>query len=186
MANTKNGLIAKRYATALLDMAVKDQVLEQVEKNLHEFAAMFAASPDLRKMITNPLVSRVQQERAVIALAEKAQFHKLTSNFLGLLARNRRLNAVLAVVEAFRKESATRRGDSEAFVQSAHALTPAQTDALQKELSKALGSHVTLNVEVQKDLLGGMIVTVGSRMVDDSLKRKLERLKRTLSGSRVA
>lgn len=186
MANTETGLIATRYATALLDMAVKDQVLEQVEKNLHDFAAMFEASPELRALVANPLVSRTQQERAVMAIAEKAQFHKLTINFLGLLAQNRRLGAVLAVIKAFRKESARRRGDAEAFVQTAHALTPAQTEALQKELSKALGSHVTLNVEVQKDLLGGMIVTVGSRMVDDSLKRKLERLERTLSGSRVA
>ncbi len=186
MANATSGLIARRYATALLEMAADAKVLDKVERDLHELAAMLAASSDLQSLVRNPLVSRTQQKRAVEALAKSAQFQLLTQNFLGVLAENRRLSALSAVIKAFRTEAAQRRGEVEAHVQTAYALTPAQTDALQKELSKALGSNVTLNVQVAKDLLGGMIVTVGSRMIDDSLKRKLERLKRTLSGSRAA
>lgn len=186
MANTQSGLMARRYATALLDMATAAKVLETVEKDLRDFSVMLKVSPELQALVRNPLLGRSQQQRAVIAVAEKSQFNQLSVNFLGVLAHNRRLSAVAEVIEAFHRESARRRGEIEARVQTAYVLTPAQTDALQKELSKALGSHVSLNVEVAKDLLGGMIVTVGSRMVDDSLKRKLERLKRTLSGSRAA
>lgn len=186
MANTGSGLVATRYAKALLDMAVEAKALDKVEKDLREFAAMIEASADLRKLLKNPLMNRDQQKRALMALAQQAQFQTLTINFLGTLAHNRRLAAVDAVLEAFRREVSRQRGEIEARVQTAYALTPAQTDALQKELSKALGSNVTLNVQVAKDLLGGMIVTVGSRMIDDSLKRKLERMKRTLSGSRAA
>jgi len=186
MSNTTSGLISTRYATALLDMAVEAKALEKVEKDLQELAAMLQASPDLQSLVRNPLINRAQQQRAVEAISQSAKFDKLTSNFMGVLVKNRRLSILPAVIKAFRIEASRRRGEVEARVQTAYALTPAQTDALQKELTKALGSHVALNVEVAKDLLGGMIVTVGSRMVDDSLKRKLERLKRTLSGSRAA
>lgn len=186
MANTQSGLMARRYATALLDMATAAKTLDRVEKDMHDFAAMLQASPELRALVRNPLIGRTQQQRAVKAVAEKSQFDQLSVNFLGVLAHNRRLSAVAEVIAAFHRECARRRGEVAARVQTAYALTPAQTEALQKELSQALGSQVALNVEVAKDLLGGMIVTVGSRMVDDSLKRKLERLKRTLSGSRAA
>lgn len=186
MSNTTSGLIATRYASALLEMAGNAKALDKVEKDLQELAAMLQASPDLQSLVRNPLINRAQQHRAVAALANNAKFDKLTTNFLGVLVNNRRLSTLPAVIKAYRTEAARRRGEVEARVQTAYALTPAQTEALQKELAKALGSNVTLNVEVAKDLLGGMIVTVGSRMVDDSLKRKLERLKRTLSGSRAA
>lgn len=186
MANSKSGLIAKRYATALIDMAADAKVLDKVEGDLRELAAMLKGSTDLQSLVMNPLINRAQQKRAVEALGQTAKFEKLTINFLGVLVQNRRLSALQAMIKAFQDESAVRRGDVAAQVQTAYALTPAQTDALQKELSKALGSNVTLNVEVQKDLLGGMVVTVGSRMIDNSLKRKLERLKRTLTGSRAA
>lgn len=186
MAHSKSGLIARRYAAALLDMAAEGKVLDKVEQDLRELAAMLEGSPDLQSLVRNPLINRVQQKRAVEALGQSAKFDKLTTNFLGVLAHNRRLSVLSTMIESFQTEAAKRRGEVAARVQTAYALTPAQTDALQKELSKALGSNVTLNVEVAKDLLGGMIVTVGSRMVDDSLKRKLERLKRTLSGAQAA
>lgn len=186
MSNTTSGLIATRYATALLEMAVEARALESVERDMRDLSAMLQGSPELQALVRNPLIDRARQKRVVDALAQSAKFDRLTQNFLGVLAHNRRLSALGAVIKAFRTEAARRRGEVEARVQTAFALTPAQTDNLQKELTKALGSHVTLNVEVEKDLLGGMIVTVGSRMIDDSLKRKLERLKRTLSGSRAA
>ncbi len=186
MSNTTSGLIATRYATALLDMAIEAKALEPVARDMGELSAMLQGSTELQALVRNPLIGRMRQARVVEALAQTAKFDKLTQNFLGVLAHNRRLSALEAVIKAFRTEAARRRGEVEARVQTAYALTPAQTENLQKELTKALGSHVTLNVEVEKDLLGGMIVTVGSRMIDDSLKRKLERLKRTLSGSRAA
>jgi F-type H+-transporting ATPase subunit delta len=186
MSNTSSGLIATRYAIALLDMAAEAKAMEPVERDMQELAAMMESSPELRTLVANPLIDRNRQKNVVAALAQTAKFNNLTRNFLGVLAQNRRLSVLPAVIRAFRTEAAKRRGEVEARVQTAYALTPAQTEQLRQELTKALGSHVALNVEVQKDLLGGMVVTVGSLMIDDSLKRKLERLKRTLSGSRAA
>ena len=121
------------------------------------------------------------------ALAQKAKFQTLTANFLGVLAQNRRLPALGAVIGAFQSELRRRRGEVEAKVETAFALNPAQTNALQEQLSKAMGTNVTLNVEVNRDLLGGLVVTVGSRMIDDSVRRKLEKLQRTMnSGEKAA
>ena len=179
-------LIAKRYAAALLDLAAQDNLVERVEKDLAELAAMIAGSKDLKSLIGNPLTNRVQQKQAVLALAEKAGFQKLSYNFLGVLADNRRLALLESVIAAFAAELKRRRGVAEATVETAYALSPAQTRALADALSKAMGSNVTLNVTVNKDLLGGMIVTAGSRMFDDSVRRKLERLQRAMGAGKVA
>lgn len=180
-ASNRYGLVAKRYATAFLDMAAEAGLVVQVERDINELAAMLASSRDLRTLVTNPLIGRRQQKTAAMALAQKANFQGLTANFLGVLADNRRLEALESVIAAFREELRARRGEVEAKVQSAFALTPAQTKALQEQLSKAMGTNVTLNVEVKKELLGGMVVTVGSRMIDDSVSRKLEKLQRAMS-----
>jgi len=173
--------VAKRYTAALLDMAADADAVEQVEKDILALQNMLQDSDDLKVLAFSPLIGRYQQASAIMALAEKAQFHKLTVNFLGVLAQNRRLPVLQAVIDAFRKELTRRRGEVEAQVESAVTLSPAQTNALQEQLSKAMGTNVTLSVAVNKDLLGGMVVTVGSRMIDDSVKRKLEKLQRAMN-----
>jgi F-type H+-transporting ATPase subunit delta len=175
-AATGSGIIAQRYAVSLLDMAEEAKSVEAVEKDVNDLLTMVEASPDLQTLIKNPLFSRTQQSNAVLALAKKAGFNKLTSNFLGVLVANRRLPYLEAAIKAFRTELTKRRGEMEAFIETAYALTPAQTDKLQKQLSKTLGTNVTLNVQINKELLGGLTVTVGSRMIDNSVRRKLERL----------
>lgn len=177
----ESGLVAGRYASALLDMAAESKAIETIEKDMTDLSSMMAASPDLKAFIQNPLIGRGQHKRILSSLAEKAGFQALTRNFLGVLAHNRRLPILASVMTAFREELRRRRGEVQARVQTAYALSPAQTKTLQDELSKAMGSRVTLDVEVNKDLLGGMVVTVGSRMIDDSVRRKLERLKRSMS-----
>lgn len=174
-------LVASRYIGAFLDMAAEAGIVDKIEKDMQELAKMIAGSPDLQVLIGNPLTSRQQQRSGILAIADKAKFQKLTGNFLGVIADNRRLRLLPQMLEVFTAELRRRRGDVEAKVETAYALSPAQTDALQKQLSKAMGTNVTLNVSVNKDLLGGMVVTVGSRMIDDSVRRKLERLQRTMS-----
>lgn len=187
MATTsKTGQIASRYAAALIDMAQQAQSVDKIEKDFAELEAMIAGSADLQSLIRNPLMNRVQQQSAILAISDKAGFSPLTNNFLGVLAQNRRLSMVSAVIRAFKAELGKRRGIVDARVQTAFALDDAQTKALQKSLSDAMGSNVTLNVEVNRDLLGGMIVTVGSRMIDDSVRRKLERLKRSMTSGQAA
>ncbi len=167
-------------------MATEARLAEPVEKDLLALQSMLESSEDLRRLSGNPLVSRAQQKKAILALADKAKFQTLTANFLGVLAQNRRLPQLQAVIAAFQAELRRRRGEVEARVQSAFALNPAQTNALQEQLSQAMGTNVTLNVSVEKDLLGGLVVTVGSRMVDDSVKRKLEKLQRAMKGTEKA
>jgi F-type H+-transporting ATPase subunit delta len=185
-ASSGTGQIATRYAAALIDMAEQSKSIEKVEKDFNELQVMIAGSKDLQSLIRNPLFNRVQQQSAILALAQKSGFDDLTVRFLGVLAQNRRLPMLPNVIRALITELNRRRGGVEAKVQTAFALSDAQTKDLQKSLSDAMGSSVSLNVEVNRDILGGMIVTVGSRMIDDSVRRKLERLKRTLSGSRAA
>jgi F-type H+-transporting ATPase subunit delta len=167
-------------------MAEQAGVTDKIESDFNALEGMIASSADLENLIRNPLFNRKQQGSAVQALAAKAGFHDLTVRFLGVLVQNRRLSVLPNVLRAAKLDLTRRRGGVDAKVQSAYALSDAQTKALQKALTDAMGSNVTLNVEVNKSLLGGLIVTVGSRMIDDSVRRKLERLKRALSGTRAA
>jgi F-type H+-transporting ATPase subunit delta len=185
-ASAKSGLVARRYASALIDMATDAKAVDKVEKDLRELQSMIDSSPDLKSLLENPLVNRDQQQKALQAITAKAGFQKLTSQFIGVLSENRRLAALPAIIGAFNDALAKSRGEVKAKVETAYALTPAQTKQLQEQLAAAMGSNVTLDVSVNKDLLGGMIVTVGSRMVDDSVKRKLERLRRAMNANENA
>ena len=186
MASKTNasGVAAIRYATALVDIASDSKAVDRVEKDLLAFQEMIRESDDLRLVCLSPAFRRQDQEKAVTALAEKAKFHDLTKRFFAVLARNRRLPVVESIIAAACQDIARRRGEVSAHVRSAYALSAAQTKALKEGLSKSVGSQVILNVEVDKTLIGGLVVTVGSRMVDGSVKRKLERLGQVMtSGS---
>ena len=174
-------MVASRYVSALVDMAEEAKIIDKIEKDLLDLSVMIDASSDFQALIGNPLMKCEQQLDGIMAIAEKAKLQQLTGNFLGVVAQNGRLALLPNIIEGFQEALRKRRGEIEAKVETAYALTPAQTDALQKELTKAMGSNVTLNVSVNEGLLGGMVVTVGSRMIDDSVRNKLERLQRTMS-----
>lgn len=162
-------------------MAEEGGVSADVDRDFKDLSAMIDASAELQSLLRSPLTNRQQQKNGVLALAEQAKFCQLTARFLGVVSDNRRLAILPQIIMAFQAELRRRRGEVEAKVETACALTPAQTKALQEQLSRATGSAVTLNVTVNEALLGGMIVTVGSRMIDDSVRRKLERLQRAMS-----
>jgi F-type H+-transporting ATPase subunit delta len=177
-----SGAAALRYATALVDIAIESGKADAVEKDLIAFQNALNDSQDLRQLTQSPLISRQDKQASVQAIAARAKFQDITSNFLALLAQNNRLNMVLGIINAVRMELSRRRGEISANVQSAFALTKDQEKALQDSLAKAMGQAVAVNVDVNKDLIGGMVVTVGSQMIDDSVKRKLERLKIAMKG----
>lgn len=179
-SSTAANVIATRYATALIETAEQANALGSVEKDVNELAAMLASSSDLQTLVSNPLFRRDQQARALTAVAAQSGFNKLTINFLSLLAQNRRLYALPQIARALSDQLAVRRGEVKARVSSAFALTPEQQRALQDELKKSLGFKVHLDLTVDRSLLGGMVVTVGSRMIDDSVKGKLARLKQAM------
>lgn len=182
MATQTTGLIAERYASALYELADSAKALDQVAADLRSLKAMMAASADLVRLIRSPVLGRADQSKAVTALAEKAGFHDLTRRFLGTVAANRRLFTLTSVIEGFLAELARRRGEATADVTSAVSLTPAQTAALEEALRSVVGSKVTVDLKVDRSLIGGLVVRVGSRMIDTSLATKLRRLRLAMKG----
>lgn len=168
---------ASRYAEALFDLALDQGALETVEKDIAGLAAAIGASADFRGFLTSPVYDAEDKARAVGAIAEKAGLSTLTRNFLGVVAANRRLFALESMIAAFRQRLADHRGEVSAEAIAAAALNDEQTKRLRGEIERVVGKAVNLSVKVDKDLLGGMIVKVGSKMIDSSLKTKLNRLK---------
>lgn len=176
-ANQASSLVCQRYANALIKQAEVVKKLDKVEKDLHDLFAMIKGSDDLRAVIRSPLLSASALQNAMGAIADKAKFQDVTKNFLGTLIANSRLNALEKIIDAFGDALAKKRGEMKVDVQVAQDLSAKQKKELEASLSKALGGDVSINLRVEPAILGGMIVTVGSRMIDDSVARKLSRLK---------
>jgi F-type H+-transporting ATPase subunit delta len=175
--------LAERYAAALFELADERRALDEVANDLRQLRAMINQSPDLRRLVRSPVLSRAEQARAIAAIAEKAGLSPLTRNFLGLVASNRRLFAVPDMIEAYLRQLAERRGEVTAEVRAAQELTPAQRAAVEEQLKRVVGSKVAVDIQVDPGLLGGLVVKVGSRMVDASLKSKLHRLQAAMKGA---
>jgi F-type H+-transporting ATPase subunit delta len=175
--------VGGRYARALFDLADEGRALDRVAQDLAQLQAMIAESADLRRLLQSPLFSREEQGKAVAAVAERAGFADITRRFLGLVAQNRRLFALPDMVRAFRSLLARRRGETSASVTSAVPLGDAQVQALRAALKQITGADVQLDVAVDPELLGGLVVRMGSRMLDSSLRTKLQRLQIVLKGA---
>jgi F-type H+-transporting ATPase subunit delta len=171
-----------RYAVALFGLAEERKALDGVAGDLRALRAMLRESADLRRLVRSPVLSRAAQGKAIAALAGPAGLSPLTRNFLGLLAQNRRLFALPEIVESYLGRLAERRGEVTAQVVTAQDLSTAQRAALDEQLRKAVGGKVAIDVHVDPSLLGGLVVKVGSRMVDASLKSKLYRLQLAMKG----
>ncbi|KAB2849162.1 MAG: F0F1 ATP synthase subunit delta [Hyphomicrobiaceae bacterium] len=169
--------MAGRYATALFDLARESGEIDRIAGELKGFELLMKESADLTRFVRSPVFSAEDQARALKALLAKAGVGGLTANFLGLIARNRRLFAVGDMIRAFRILVARHKGEVEADVTSAAALSDAQVTALKAALKASLGKDVQMNSKVDPAILGGLIVKVGSRMIDSSLRTKLNSLK---------
>ena len=178
----ESGGLAERYSHALFDLADEERAVDAVAQDLDSLAAMIEGSADLDRLIRSPVISRADQLRAMTALVSAADMHVLTGKFIGLLARNRRLFILPAIIRAFRRILARRRGETAAEVTSAQKLSAAQRAALAAQLKQAVGTDVSLTDRVDPSILGGLVVRVGSRMVDSSLRTKLQRLRLAMKG----
>ncbi|NEI70534.1 F0F1 ATP synthase subunit delta [Rhizobium lusitanum] len=172
--------VAERYASSLFELALEESAVPAVTADLDRFQAMFDESEDLKRFVLSPVFSAEEQVRAIEALAAKAGFGAYVTNFLKLVASNRRLFALPGMIKAFRIIAAKHRGEISAEVTSAHALTPAQEDELKAALKGVTGKDVAISVTVDPSILGGLIVKVGSRQIDTSLRTKLSTLKLAL------
>jgi F-type H+-transporting ATPase subunit delta len=174
--------LAGRYATALFDLARENKSLEAVEKSLGTVKAALGESDEFRTLTTSPLIGRDEAAKSVAALAKAMKLDALTANFLGVLAKNRRLGALAAIIRAFNALAAHQRGEITAEVTSAHPLSDAQVEALRAKLKSGLKRHVALDLDVDPSILGGLVVKVGSRMVDSSIRTKLGAIGQAMKG----
>ncbi|MCA0199667.1 MAG: F0F1 ATP synthase subunit delta [Proteobacteria bacterium] len=174
--------VSGRYASALYDLADEKGALDAVAADLANLQKMIDESDDFRRFIKSPILSRADQSKGINAIVEKAQLSPITKKFLGLVAQNRRLFALQGMIRGYREILAERRGQAAAEVTSAAPLSDSQRMSLVDQLKKSVGRNVDIVAKVDPSILGGLIVRVGSRMVDSSLRSKLQRLKLAMKG----
>jgi F-type H+-transporting ATPase subunit delta len=169
--------VAERYATALFDLAVEQNALKLVETDLDAISALINESADLKRLIASPVFAADDQARALWAILTRAGIGGLAGNIARVMAANRRLFVLPGTIAAFKRLAAKQRGEIAAEVTSAEPLSDRQVADLRAALKASLGKDVTLNQRVDAALIGGLIVKVGSRMIDDSVKTKLNSLR---------
>ena len=174
--------LAGRYATALFELARDEKQLEAVGTSLAALKQALADSDDLRTLTTSPLTSRDEALRAVKAVAASMKLDPITSNFLGVLAQNRRLAKLPEIIRAFGLLAAAHRGETSAEVISARPLDDDQVAAIRSNLKSRLGRDVTVDLSVDPAILGGLVVKVGSQMIDGSIRTKLDTLAQAMKG----
>lgn len=175
--------MASRYAAALFDLADEQGLLDTVAGDLARLAAAVEGSTDLQRVLRSPVLDRNDQGNAIAAILEKMEVSDLTRKFVGLIAKNHRLFALTDMIEGFLAELARRRGEISAEVTAAKPLSDAQVSALQETLQKSLGGKVTVAPQVDPGLIGGLIVRVGSQMIDTSLRTQLNKLQLAMKGT---
>ncbi|MEM7546766.1 MAG: F0F1 ATP synthase subunit delta [Pseudomonadota bacterium] len=168
--------IAGRYASALFEIAEESGALESVEGHLGQLKDALEVSQDLRSLIHSPIASREQQGAAMAALNEKMGIGAPVSGMIGLMAEKRRLFVLPDLIEVFNQLLADKRGIVSAEVVSAKALTAAQKESLEAMIKKSVGADIALDVTVDESLIGGLVVKVGSKMIDTSIRAKLASL----------
>jgi len=172
--------MAGRYAAALFELAVDGGELDNTASDFNSFGKILDESEDLRRLISSPVFSAEDQQLAISAILKKAGIGGLVSNALQLITKNRRLYAAADIIKAFNAMHARHKGEIEAEVTSAVVLSADQLTELKSTLKSAMGQDVGLKTHVDPALLGGLVVKVGSRMIDSSLKTKLNNLETTM------
>lgn len=171
-----------RYATALFELAEGSRAIDTVEASLSTVRDAMAQSDDFRALIASPVVARGAAVQAVTAVADELKLDPTTRSFLGVLAENRRLAQLPKIIRAFRDLASRHRGEVAAEVTSAHPLDSEQVDALRQQLRQRVGRDVSVDLAVDPSLLGGLVVRVGSQMIDSSIKTRLNALANAMKG----
>ncbi len=172
--------VAGRYATALFELARDQKSIDSVRADVDKFAGLLADNPDLTRLVRSPVFTAQEQGKALDAVLAKAGIGGIAANFLKVLTANRRLFVVSDVIRAFRVLVAKFRGEATADVTVAEPLNDKNLDALKASLKSVTGKDVDLNVNVDPSIIGGLIVKLGSRMVDSSLRTKLNSIKNAM------
>ena len=176
--------MAGRYATALFDLALDANAIEAVKADLDRFDALVAESADLNRLVRSPVFSAEEQLQALSVVLDRVGISGLAANFFKLVAANRRLFAVHDMIKAFRALIAQHKGEATAAVTVAEPLKDQHVDALRAALKSVTGKDVDLDIKIDPAILGGLVVKLGSRMVDSSLRTKLNGIKHAMKEAR--
>jgi len=174
--------LAGRYASALFDLARDQRQIESVGKSLEALSQALVDSKDFNELVTSPLVSREEASKALAAIAPDLGLDPVTTNFLGVLARNGRKNQLQNVIRAYRRLAAEHRGETTADVITARPLNDDQAAQLKQQLRARAGRDVTIDATVDPAILGGIVVKLGSQQIDASIRTKLNRLAQAMKG----
>ncbi|WP_298395331.1 F0F1 ATP synthase subunit delta [Sphingobium sp.] len=174
--------LSGRYAVALFDLARDANALDTVAESLGALKAAVAESPDFKGLITSPVLSRDAAGKTIAAVASSMGIDALTAKFLGVLAQNRRLGQLPAVIRAYETLLSNHKGEARAEVTSAHPLTKTQITALAKSLKARVGREVAVEAKVDPAILGGLVVKIGSQMIDSSIRTRLNTLAMAMKG----
>jgi F-type H+-transporting ATPase subunit delta len=174
--------LSGRYAVALFDLARDAQSLDTVAESLAALKAAVAESPDFKGLINSPVLSREAAGKTIAAVASSIGIDDLTTKFLGVLAQNRRLGQLPAVIRAYETLLSNHKGEARAEVTSAYPLTKTQITALQKSLKARVGREVAVEAKVDPAILGGLVVKIGSQMIDSSIRTRLNTLAMAMKG----
>jgi F-type H+-transporting ATPase subunit delta len=181
-SDTAEGGLAGRYANALFELAQDSRALDAVSADLSSLRKALETSPDLARLVRSPVFSAADQARALKAVLAKMGAGALTTKFVLLLASKRRLFALTGIIRGYESLVAKSRGETQAEVASARPLSGAEVKELTAALKSSLGKEPRLHTKVDPTLLGGLVVKVGSRMIDSSLRTKLDGLRAAMKG----
>jgi F-type H+-transporting ATPase subunit delta len=181
--DSRIGGLALRYATAVFELAAEERAIDALAADLAQLKNMLAASPELTRVVRSPLFSREEQAKGMEAVLKAAGSNPLTRKLVLLLAQKRRLFALADIIRAFETLLARHRGEVAAEVVSARALNASETAELKRVLKDKLGREPRLQMSVDPGLLGGLKLKVGSRMIDSSLRTKLDNLRAAMKGT---
>jgi F-type H+-transporting ATPase subunit delta len=177
------GAMAQRYATALFELALEANSVDSIEADLARFNALLAASPELRRLVRSPVFTADEQANAVAAVLDRAGIGGVAAQFLKVVTANRRLFAVRDIIRAFRLLVAEHKGEATAAVTVAEPLSDRHLDEIRSVLHAVTGKKVNVDMTVDPAIIGGLVVKLGSRMVDTSLRTKLNALRHAMKGA---
>ena len=174
--------LAGRYASALFGLARDERQIDAVSRSLGLLAQALVDSRDFAELVSSPLVDRADAGKAIEAVGQQLSLDPITTNFIGVLARNGRKNQLQNVIRAFRRLAADHRGETTAEVVTAHVLKDDQLAALKQQLRVRAGRDVTIETRIDPEILGGIVIKMGSQMIDASIRTKLNRLAEAMKG----
>ncbi|KQT32294.1 ATP synthase subunit delta [Sphingomonas sp. Leaf412] len=181
-SNSIQASLGGRYATALFELAAEAKAIDSVERSLSTVRRALDESADFAALTASPLIARGAATKAVLGVADELGVDATTKSFLGVLAENRRLGELPRIIRAFRALAARHRGETTADVTSAHPLNDDQIAELKQQLRQRVGREVSVDLSVDPALLGGLVVRIGSQMIDSSIRTRLNTLAQAMKG----